>query len=317
MSEWNQSDLNLLRSAWRESTLKTYKAPWKRWLHWTASTKVSVNNPSPQDLAKFLSHLHSQSFSYSSILVHKSVVSNFANPSRASDLNSHPVVRQILKAISLKRVPGKREIWDISALTTWVSNNPPSQDNHFQVSRHVALLLLLCSGRRVHDLTLLLTSSDRCQDLGDSIIFWPAFGSKSDSATYCQSGWKLNQNPSNSLFDPVFWVRKLLLLSAARMQSKNVISLFITTRGVVKAASRSVIAGWVRTALSAAGINASAGSFRSAVGSSRMDSDSSLDSILRRGNWQGQKNFLKHYYKPIAKKKSGSSVTIDHCFEPI
>uniref|UniRef100_A0A8D8VV93 Tyr recombinase domain-containing protein n=1 Tax=Cacopsylla melanoneura TaxID=428564 RepID=A0A8D8VV93_9HEMI len=255
--------------------------------------------------------------SYSTILVHKSVVSNFADPSRAPILNNHPVVRQILKAISLKRVPENREIWDVSTLYNWISNHPPCEGSHFEVSRHVALLLLLCSGRRVHDLTLLLTSSDRLQDLGDSIIFWPAFGSKTDSATYRQSGWHLKQNSANPVFDPVLWVRKLIALSAARMGKKEVNSLFITTRGLVKAASRSVIAGWVRTSLSAAGINASAGSFRSAVGSSRINSDSSLDSVLKLGNWRARENFLKHYYKPIAKKPGPPSVSLEHCFEPI
>uniref|UniRef100_A0A8D8T6S1 Uncharacterized protein n=1 Tax=Cacopsylla melanoneura TaxID=428564 RepID=A0A8D8T6S1_9HEMI len=60
VSGWEQSDLNLLRSAWRKSTLNSYKAPWKRWLNWTASSNVSVNNPSPQDLSPcstfFLQH---------------------------------------------------------------------------------------------------------------------------------------------------------------------------------------------------------------------------------------------------------------------
>uniref|UniRef100_A0A8D8Q6E1 Core-binding (CB) domain-containing protein n=1 Tax=Cacopsylla melanoneura TaxID=428564 RepID=A0A8D8Q6E1_9HEMI len=315
--DWDQPDLELLRSAWRDSTLRTYKAPWKRWLDWTARVRVSINDPSPQDLAKFLSWLHSQKFSYSSILVHKSVVANFANPARTTDLITHPVVRQILKAISLKKIPENKEIWDVSVLTSWISSHPPSEDSHFEVSRHVAILLLLCSGRRVHDLTLLLTTKDRFQDLVDSIVFWPAFGSKTDSAVHRQSGWKLNQNPYNSLFDPVFWVRKLISLSANRIRSKNVDSLFITTRGVVKAASRSVIAGWIRTAMTAAGINASAGSFRSAVGSSRMTSNSSLDSILKKGNWKSERNFLKHYFKPIAKKQTIPSVTMDHCFDPI
>ncbi|KAI5715456.1 hypothetical protein M8J77_016281 [Diaphorina citri] len=323
VSGWDQSDLDLLRSSWRESTLNTYKAPWKRWLVWTSSSGVSVNNPAPKDLARFLSYLHSLNFSYSSILVHKSVVANFANPSRTQELTGHPVVRQILKAISLKRaigLPEKREIWDVSTLISWISDHPPNQDSFFEVARHTAILLLLCSGRRVHDLTLLLSSRDGFQDLGDRAVFWPAFGSKTDTSGHRQSGWQLKQNPSNPLFDPLFWVRKLISLSSARIGKKDVKSLFITTRGEVKAASRSIIAGWIKTAFSAAGINASAGSFRSAVGSSRMNSEFSLDVILSKGNWKGPTNFLKHYYKPVAKRppdRSGPLKSLDLCFDPV
>ncbi|KAI5727554.1 hypothetical protein M8J77_003708 [Diaphorina citri] len=323
VSGWDQSDLDLLRSSWRESTLNTFKAPWKRWLAWTSSSGVSVNNPAPKDLARFLSYLHSLNFSYSSILVHKSVVANFANPSRTQELTGHPVVRQILKAISLKRaigLPEKREIWDVSTLISWISDHPPNQDSFFEVARHTAILLLLCSGRRVHDLTLLLSSRDGFQDLGDRAVFWPAFGSKTDTSGHRQSGWQLKQNPSNPLFDPLFWVRKLISLSSARIGKKDVKSLFITTRGEVKAASRSIIAGWIKTAFSAAGINASAGSFRSAVGSSRMNSEFSLDVILSKGNWKGPTNFLKHYYKPVAKRppdRSGPLKSLDLCFDPV
>lgn len=255
MSGWDQSDLELLRSAWRDSTLKTYKTPLKRWLDWTARTRVSINDPSPQDLATFLRWLHSQNFFYSSILVHKSVVSNFANPVKTSELNTHSVVRQILKAISNKKTTNNKEIWDVSVLIYWISSHPPSKDSHFEVSRHVAILLLLCSGRRVHDLTLPLV----LRLILASIV----------SLVRISTKIQLTLNP---LFDPVFWVSRLLLLSTARIGSKNINCLFISTRGVVKAASRSVIAGWIRTALTTAGINASAGSFRSAVGSSRMNS---------------------------------------------
>ncbi|KAI5727630.1 hypothetical protein M8J77_004872 [Diaphorina citri] len=122
----------------------------------------------------------------------------------------HPVFRQILKAISLKRAIGlleKREIWDVSTLISWISDHPPNQDSFFEVARHTAILLLLCSGRRVLDLTLLLSSRDGCQDLGDRAVFWPAFGSKTDTSGHRQSGWQLKQNPSNPLFDLLFWFK--------------------------------------------------------------------------------------------------------------
>lgn len=84
-------------------------------------------------------------------------------------------------------------IWDVNVLIAWISSHPPRRDNHFDVSRHVAILLLLASGRRVHDLTLLRTSANHLQDQEDCMIFWPVFGSKTDSTSHNQSGWLLSQ----------------------------------------------------------------------------------------------------------------------------
>ncbi|KAI5750635.1 hypothetical protein M8J76_017240 [Diaphorina citri] len=89
-----------------------------------------------------------------------------------------------------------------------------------------------------------------------------------------------------------------------RMGSRPLTSLFITTRGIVQPASRSVIAGWVKTALRGANIIASPGSMRSAVATFRYNSDLPLDSILRQGNWRGGQNFFKYYYRacPVPSK---------------
>jgi len=69
-----------------------------------------------------------------------------------------------------------------------------------------------------------------------------------------------------------------------------------------------VIAGWVRSALLAAGIDASPGSFRSAVGSSRLDSGSSLDDVLSRGNLRSCRTFFNHYYRQVQKSSSDWSI---------
>uniref|UniRef100_A0A8D8WYM0 Uncharacterized protein n=1 Tax=Cacopsylla melanoneura TaxID=428564 RepID=A0A8D8WYM0_9HEMI len=70
---------------------KSYKAPWERWISWSFSYNVPLNCPSPQDVAMFLNYLHSQNFAYSTILVHKSVVVYFADPSRGARLSGQPL----------------------------------------------------------------------------------------------------------------------------------------------------------------------------------------------------------------------------------
>lgn len=72
----------------------------------------------------------------------------------------------------------------------------------------------------------------------------------------------------------------------------------------MKAASKSIIAGWLRHVLKEANIKDSPGSFKSAVATfnwSRKDLD--LDEVLRKGNWRSSTIFLKHYFKEIEAKK--------------
>ena len=114
--------------------------------------------------------------------------------------------------------------------------------------------------------------------------------------------------PSRTVFNIVKWIRRLLQLREVRLRGKRISALFITTRGWLAAATRAVIAGWVRSALLAAGIDASPGSFRSAVGSSRLDSGSSLDDVLSRGNLRSCRTFFNHYYRQVQKSSSDWSI---------
>ncbi|KAL4720273.1 hypothetical protein ACJJTC_001380 [Scirpophaga incertulas] len=79
-----------------------------------------------------------------------------------------------------------------------------------------------------------------------SIIFWPSFGSKTDSHRSRQSGWELKSSGDADL-DIVVWIRRLIEVSSNRRKARDGLSnLFISTRGKVKAASRAILAGWLK-----------------------------------------------------------------------
>lgn len=311
---WGPGDVELLQNSWRPGTLRSYSAPWKRWTAWANSEAVPINTPSPEQVALFLSFLHNhKKLSYSTILVNKSVVTSFADPSRADLINDHPVVKHMLKAISISHAKEKRSsIWDVTKLMAWLKANPPDEKSIFQVSRHLAVLLLLASGRRIHDLTLLSINESHIQESENHIYFWPKFGSKTDSGSHRQSGWKISRCEDQSL-DIVYWFKILINISANRRKAvHNLDSLFISTRGTVRAASRAVIAGWVKTALKEIGVDTSPGSIRSAVGSSRFSLEMPLDEILKKGNWTNDFNFLKFYCKNIERLPTDVKEQMSH-----
>lgn len=64
-------------------------------------------------------------------------------------------------------------------------------------------ILLLASGRRIHDLTLLGEDEDHLRMEDESVTFWPGFGSKTDKSSHRQSGWLLSRSSEKNL-DPTF-----------------------------------------------------------------------------------------------------------------
>lgn len=175
---------------------------------------------------------------------------------------------------------------------------------------------MLASGRRVHDLTLLDLGKDNMVNAESSITLFPLFGSKTDSSSYRQSGWKLFDYTDRRI-SPVFWIRQMLALSADRRGS--VTTLFISCRGEVKSASRTVIGSWVKSVLQEAGIRASPGSTRSAVSSLNWINNFSIDDFLNRGNWRSENTFHNYYRRQVIDRSSGENIdfNVANLFQPV
>lgn len=298
---WSQNEIDLLNNSWRSSTKKVYSGIWNKWLQWCNHNKFNHINPTGAQVAKYLAYLHlNVKLSYKTILVYKSTVATLAC-SNGQVISSDPIVQRMLKAISLANVdsrPKKSAIWDPRVVVEWLSSNQPSNINLFQVSRRTALILLLASSRRVHDLTLLQIDSAHFEKHSGHIVFHPAFGSKTDSYTHRQSSWKLNTHTNKSVC-PVWWVCKLIEVSSSRRSNSGINNLFISTRSRVRPASRTMIGGWIKTILKEAGIEASPGSTRSASASLNWLESCNIDEIMAKGNWRVPNTFAQFYSAEI------------------
>lgn len=319
ISNWENSEVELLQCAWRTSTLKTYRPCWERWKKFANAKNIKADDPRPSDLARFLCYLHEEEkLAPRTILVHKSVVTTFANPAKSLSLSSNPIVTHAIKGIMSKRPVSKKSLaWNVEDLIRFLETYDFDTNSLFAVSRHTCVLLLLASGRRVHDLTLLNTEPGAFEDRGKELVFWPDFGSKTDSTTYRQSGWCLKE--SNILrFNLIHWVRQVLSLSQDRRKSKQLKNLFITTRGAVKNASRAVIAGWIVTLFKQANIKATAGSIRAGVATDNWTrKDMEIEELLKRGNWRSKHTFFNHYFREIKPTPRTASYNIGESFSPI
>lgn len=318
LTKWTNQEQDLLMSSWRPSTKNTYRPAWARWRRWCNSHSIDFKNPNAEQVARYLAYLHCDvGLAYKTILLHKSVISTFTHLNSSMDLSKNFFVKHMLKAISVARVkPVKPPIWNPKLLLQFLSSYKLDNTNLYQVSKHTATLLLLASGRRVHDLTLLRIDQNSLIDEDTSIVLWPAFGSKTDSVNHRQSGWRLREHPDNQL-NVIFWIRELLKLSSYRRQ--NIDHLFITARGEAKPAPRTVIGGWVKSLLKDAGIEASPGSCRSAVASLNWLENFPLDKILATGNWRTVHTFRNYYKKEIRDYNAVriNSLSLSNYFDPV
>lgn len=309
--DWDVREKELLKSSWRPSTLSTYMPAIKRWISWCTENKIDNKSPGAQDLAKFLASLHlDHNLAYSTILLHKSAVSTYC--ANTINIGNNFLIKQILKAIAnAKPMSRKPPIWDTKVLYDWLMKTP-LHNTLFDTARRTSVILLLASGRRIHDLTLLDISEDSIIESDDNLILWPTFGSKTDTASRRQSGWCLTPHPEKKIC-PVEHVRLLITMSKSRrMKVTNLNNLFITVTGPVKQATKTNIAGWIRTVFRDAGIDASPGSLRSAVASKSWLDNRPVDEILERGNWKCFATFRKYYYRPVEKSENSHSTDMLH-----
>ena len=166
------------------------------------------------------------------------------------------------------------------------------------MGRHLALLLLLFGGRRVHDLTLLHTGRGGMILSSKQVTFQPKFGSKTDGkgdASFVQSQQTFYTNPCWSVNVPAVTRQYLRLTKAVRNDSA---ALFLSVRDGHPPASVGVIRGWVKSLLEQAGVTASAGSTRAAVATSACLSGCKLQDVLQNGNWRHESTMRRHYLRP-------------------
>ncbi|XP_069362057.1 uncharacterized protein [Maniola hyperantus] len=309
---WSERERQLLNTSWRQSTIQTYYPAIRRWFKWCDENKVNSHRPQLHQIARFLAYLHLQlHLAYSTILIHKSAIFTFCkiNLRQAED---QLLVKQILKAIATAHpVKPKPPVWDAQVVLDWLAR-PNDKVTLFEVSRRTAAILLLASGRRVHDLTLLRISDPHISISDDRIVLWPVFGSKTDSAQHKQSGWLLLKHTDPQIC-PVKWVKHLISLTAdRRCQEKSLNHLFITIVGKPRPASRTVIGGWLKSVLKESGVTATPGSFRSAVASASWVENHPIEDILARGNWKSEQTFQRFYCKEIISKGKGSQLLFNN-----
>jgi hypothetical protein len=286
----------LLVQSWRHSTLKTYQFPWKRWRLFSQRKQFDPFSPSTEVLADWVSALFHQGLSYSAINTHRSMVSAIVNVFQpGSELGSAPLVKRVLSAIANVRPPpaGSSQSWDLSLLTDHLKSVQHESLDWSELQKKTAVLVLISSGRRVHDLTLLDLGPENFTDVNNVITFKPKFGSKTDASSRRSNMVRLMPNPDSQLC-PVVHIRKTISFWPEESKSNAV---FRSPTNFIYPASVANIRKWVQEVLRAANIQATPGSLRHVVAQQAHLDGQSINQIMVQGNWRRPQTLNKHYLR--------------------
>jgi integrase len=185
----------------------------------------------------------------------------------------------------------KMYIWNPITVLNWLETQPlPS--SFLQCAREAVILLLLATGWRVDDLWKLALTV--CFS-PDSATFFFARRRKCKIKGKFTSSQEVKRFAANTRICPIRAIH--LFLEKAVSRRKNHDFLFVSSFG--DRVSKDTLRHWVEFVLSAAGIQASAGSCRSASTSAACERQRSIDDIMKSAGWSSENTFRRFYDRKV------------------
>ena len=96
--------------------------------------------------------------------------------------------------------------------------------------------------------------------------------------------------------DPVSYVKEYILRTQAVRETEQ---FFVTVNPPHKAVSKTVISAWLSQVIRLSGQQGTGGSVRSSATSKAVSFGSSLEAVLKAGDWSRESTFRRFYFKPV------------------
>ena len=229
--------------------------------------------------------LDKKGLAYNTVNLHRSAISGTLPPVDGVPVGAHPLVKRLLKGVFHRRPPRRRLFpsWDAGAIfavfNSWTRPLAP-----FQLLRKCAFLLAMASARRPSELASFKFSSNFMILSGDSVRFLPSKLSKTDRVGHLGPAIRIARLPFKE-HCPVNALEDYLLFRSSLALRHDY--LFVKLSFPYAPLSTSSFSSHISALFRSAGIHAPPGSTRAMSVSHAFASGSSLDSILRAGDWSG------------------------------
>ena len=285
----------LICSSWRDSSKSTYIVYIKKYKKFSLENKFDYLQPSEYDVANFLSSCFDKGYGYSAIKVARAAVSSIIT----FDYSESKVLKRLMRGVYQKRPQLQKTMtWDtVQVLEFWKNVSPAKKITMMELTIKTALLLVLAMCQRQQALHLMDVRNidikyDRLKvRFGDPL--------KMTCPNFHQKEITILSYPPDKRLCPVNYYKRYLKRTNKYRNHNNV---FLITQRPYTVASKTTISGWVRKALSMAGIDMKMFTPHStrAASSSKMSKTSvSLSTIVNTAGWKRSNTFAKFYKKKI------------------
>ena len=223
------------------------------------------------------------------------LLSYFPDPVARTLAESRTVARFLKGLDNLFPKAAKMPVWSLDDAIAKLDTYFFDYSSLYEVSCHLATMLLLFSGHRVSELQFLAIDADHMQITDDSLVFQPLHGTKTDNTNVISEPWIF---PDNVLFrlSVTRIVQHFLTLSESIRGDCT--HLFLDTLSVGKPASLAKLRNMVAKTLPKLGVLASPGTVRSAYATSHLLAGLNIDDLLKRGLWKRPETVRNHYFRP-------------------
>lgn len=250
----------------------------------------------------FLTSLHLAGKSYSTINVHRSMLSATLDPVESSPIGQHPLVVRLLKGCYNINPPKPRytSTWNIETVLNFMRTQGPNGSLTFaSLSKKLATLLAITTWLRVSELASLDLSSLTETPSGIRLSLLKPRKSQTNGPLRSVT---LNSFPEEAIC-PVHCLRSYIYISDYLRSDLNNKQVFVSLIHPFRPVTGNSLGRWIKDFLSEAGIDTAvfkAHSTRGAAASSAAAAGIPIDDILRTGDWSRESTFARFYNRKIS-----------------
>lgn len=255
-------------------------------------------NPPLEIGIEFLTSLHKQGLSYSTINIARSMLSHYVHVqglSKDVDFGKHALTTRFMKGIFKLNPPKSKHIvtWNVKKVLDLLRNKINSELTLKELSQKCLMLLALCTGQRAQTLTALNLDNLIKEENRFTFTFSKILKTSRPGFKHLVQICKF---PNDSVICPLECLIEYLKRTSNIRQSKQ---LFVSFQKPHSCVSTQTISRWLTNVLRQAGIiqqNFTAHSIRGAAASKAAETVE-INTILKTVGWSQEDTFAKFYHR--------------------
>ncbi|KZS22093.1 Uncharacterized protein APZ42_010981 [Daphnia magna] len=294
--------VDLLLAGSRPATNTAYQAAWHSWSDWCAEQHTNPMSSTLSSVLSYLTHLFEMGKSYSTINLHRSMLSMTLGPIDHFQVGSHPLVVKLLRATYNLNPPKPKYsfTWDPNVVLDFAKADGENESLRLnRLSAKLTTLIALTSLLRVSEIAAIERSSVRFDDGAATLFLSKPRKSQHQGPL---SSIKIPRCP-DKIVCPVDCLGFYIYVTDPIRPAGNVDRLLISNIAPYRPVSASTVARWIKSYMERAGVDTqtfSAHSTRGAAASKAVASGVPIESVLTAAQWSRESTFARFYHRPIA-----------------